>query len=312
MTTKTTDSATRAVAYYRSATAEGDDAIERQREQVRRWAEKHGIKIVREFEDRGVSAAVGRPGFAELMTEWVKKDRDFRYILCLDVSRWGRFQGIDLSAQYSAECRKAGKQVVFTTVGKPQEGDPLFPLFIQYGRFLVDQFRCELGAKVRRGRMFAAQQGYWTGGTPPYGLRRLLVDHKGNPLHLLEPGQRKGIQNQHVTLVAGVRTEVTAIRRIFHEFVDLGYSTPRIAAGLNANRIPSPGGDGWTARHVLTCLRTRAYAGRTIFRPKRTQGAPDEWVRTSQGGEGIVSRKQFERAQEILAATQSLSLRPRN
>ena len=55
-----------------------------------------------------------------------------------------------------------------------------------------------------------------------------------------------------------------------------------------------------TARHVLACLYNKAYAGRIIFRPKRTPGEPNQWTRTAKGGEGIVSLKQFERAQKIL------------
>ena len=73
-----------------------------------------------------------------------------------------------------------------------------------------------------------AGQGYWTGGKPPYGLQRLLLDETREPLHVLEPGQRKGIQNQRVTLVEGAALEVAVIRRIFHEFVDLGYSNVRL------------------------------------------------------------------------------------
>ena len=46
---------------------------------------------------------------------------------------------------------------------------------------------------------------YWAGGSPPYGFNRLLLDEKREPLHTLDPGQRKGIQNQRVTLVEGVR-----------------------------------------------------------------------------------------------------------
>ena len=44
-----------------------------------------------------------------MMAEWVQKDRDFRYVLCLDVSRWGRFPRLDLLAQHSVERRKHGK-----------------------------------------------------------------------------------------------------------------------------------------------------------------------------------------------------------
>ena len=166
---------------------------------------KNGVEIIHEFADAGKSGlnAEGRPAFTEMMDEWVKKRSDFDYMLCLDVSRWGRFQDIDLSAQYSAECKKHGKQVIYTTIGKPREDDPLYPVYVQFERFRAAQYSRELSDKVWRGCVKIAEQGYWAGGPPPYGLQRLLLDEKREPLHMLEPGQRKGIQNQRVTLVEG-------------------------------------------------------------------------------------------------------------
>ncbi len=112
----------RAVAYYRhSAQDRQENSIPIQRDQVREWADKNGVEIIQEFSDAGKSGLTseGRPAFTELMDQWVKQRTDFTYILCLDVSRWGRFQDIDLSAQFSAECKKHGKQVIYTTIGKP-------------------------------------------------------------------------------------------------------------------------------------------------------------------------------------------------
>ena len=103
----------RAVAYYRhSAQDRQENSIPIQRDQVREWAKKNGVEIIHEFVDAGKSGldAEGRPAFTEMMEQWVEKRTDFEYILCLDVSRWGRFQDIDLSAQYSAVCRKHKKQ----------------------------------------------------------------------------------------------------------------------------------------------------------------------------------------------------------
>ncbi len=126
-----TDSSTpefRAVAYYRhSAQDRQENSVAIQQEQVQQWARENGIEIIHEFSDRGKSGltAQGRDGFNDMMENWVKTRDDFQYVLCLDVSRWGRFQDIDVSAQYSAECKRHGKEVIYTTLGKPKEDDPL-------------------------------------------------------------------------------------------------------------------------------------------------------------------------------------------
>ena len=116
----------RAVAYYRhSAQDRQENSIPIQQDQVREWAGKNGVEIIHEFADAGKSGlnAEGRPAFIEMMDDWVKQRSDFDYVLCLDVSRWGRFQDIDLSAQFSAECRKNKKQIIYTSIGKPREDD---------------------------------------------------------------------------------------------------------------------------------------------------------------------------------------------
>jgi len=102
------------VAYYRhSAQDRQENSIPIQQDQVRQFAREQGIEIIEEFADAGKSGlnAEDRPAFTEMMDDWVKQKHDFDYVLCLDVSRWGRFQDIDLSAQYSAECKRHGKQV---------------------------------------------------------------------------------------------------------------------------------------------------------------------------------------------------------
>ena len=114
-----------AVAYYRHAAQDRqENSIPIQREQVHKWAEKNGVEIIQEFAGPGRSGLTveGRPAFTEMMDGWVKKRHDFQYVLCLDVSRWCR--SIDLAAQYIAECKKHGKQVIYTAAGKPRENNP--------------------------------------------------------------------------------------------------------------------------------------------------------------------------------------------
>ncbi len=105
----------------------------------------------------------------------------------------------------------------------------------------------QLSDKVWRGCVKIAEQGYWAGGPPPYGLQRLLLDEKREPLNVLQPGKRKRIQNQRVTLVEGRPEAVATIRRIFEAFVVRGDSEYKICEDLNRDGVPSPSGRRWGA-----------------------------------------------------------------
>ncbi len=281
-----------------------------QEEQVRPWAEQNGVEIIHEFADRGKSGltAEGRPAFNDMMENWVKKRNDFEFILCLDVSRWGRFQDIDLSATYCAECKRHGKEVIYTSLGKPKKNDPLFQVYVQFERFRAAQYSKELSDKVLRGCIKIAQQGYWAGGKPPYGLARLLLDEARAPVQVLEAGQRKSIQNQRVTLCPGDAGRVEAIRRIFREFVDAGLSIADIAGGLNRDGVRAPGGGTWSGASVRRILANELYVGTLIYNrttqklktPTR-RNPVGEWVKTEESFEGLVAHAIFDKAQEVLA-----------
>ncbi len=301
----------RGVAYYRhSAKDRQENSVAIQQELVLKWAKENGVDIVHEFADRGKSGltAEGRDGFNDMMDNWVKKRKDFDFVLCLDVSRWGRFQDIDLSATYSAECKKHGKQVIYTTLGMPRPDDPLYPVYLQFERFRAAQYSKELSVKVSHGCIKIAQQGYWVGGSPPYGFDRLLLDEARNPLHVLEHRQKKGIQNQRVTLTLGPKEQVATVRRIFAEFIDEGHDTQEIADSLNRDGLRSARGGPWNAGKILRILTNELYAGTMVYN-KTTQklmtptrrNPPKDWVRTPGAFSALVDQFIFDHAQAILA-----------
>jgi len=300
----------RAVAYYRqSAQDRQENSVSIQQEQVHQWADQNGVEIIHEFEDRGKSGltAQGRDGFNSMMEDWVRKRSDFQYVLCLDVSRWGRFQDIDLSATYSSECKKHGKLVVYTALGKPREDDQLYPVYVQFERFRAAQYSKELSDKVFRGCVRISQQGYWAGGKPPYGLHRLLLSETREPVQVLDPGERKSIQNQRVTLTAGNDAEVRTIRRIFQQFTDGKRHEGAIAEGLNRHGISSPGGGDWDASKVRHVLTNEVYIGTLVYNrttqklktPSRAN-PPDKWIKTPGAFQSVVDKEIFDRVQEIL------------
>ncbi len=301
----------RAVAYYRhSAQDRQENSIAIQQDQVRPWAESRSGEIIHECMDPGKSGltAEGRPGFQDLMENWVKKRNDFKYILCLDVSRWGRFQDLDLSAQYSAECRKYGKEVIYTKIGMPREDDPLYPVYIQFERLRAAEYSRELSDKVFRGCVKIAQQGYWAGGKPRYGFRRLLLNEARQPVQILQPGERKSIQNQRVTLAPGDEREVAVIRRLFHEFAEERRHEHAVAEGLNRDGILSPGGGAWDAAKVRDILTDERYAGTMIYNrttqklktPTR-RNPKDQWIRTPESFEPLIEPSVFAKTQQIFA-----------
>jgi DNA invertase Pin-like site-specific DNA recombinase len=103
------------VAYYRGSAGNGHDIpIAIQRRLTREWAEQNGVEIIREFVDAGTpgNTSAHPPGFAALRQQCVTRT-DFTCILCVDQSRWARFD-IHAIALLSTACRNHRKQVIYT------------------------------------------------------------------------------------------------------------------------------------------------------------------------------------------------------
>jgi DNA invertase Pin-like site-specific DNA recombinase len=298
----------RAVAYYRHSAEIGqENSVEIQQEHVRAFANTHGIEIVEEFADRGKSGlnAEGRPAFNELMAK-SKKRTDFEYILVLDVSRWGRFQDTDLSAYYKALCANEGKKVVYTDLGLPKDGDLSHSLLESIGRYQAAEYSRNLSKKVFAGCKKVAEQGYRPGGPPPYALSRLMLDEQKQPDRILQPGQRKAIQNGRVVLVPGNPDHIGIVQEIFMFFVERKLDERQIAGVLNQRDILSPGGRQWSAASIRNVLINQQYAGAVVYNKTtqrlKTRTRPNprvEWVVTPEAYDEIISPELFREAQAI-------------
>lgn len=300
----------RAIAYYRhSAQDRQENSIPIQRDQVRQFAAENGVEIIKEFADHGKSglSTEGRDNFKRMLEMVIETSIEFKYILVLDVSRWGRFQDIDMSAHYRALCKKYGREVVYTTIGFPREDDPMHFMQLNFEGYRAATYSRELSGKVFRGCVKIAQQGFRAGAQAPYGLARLLLDEKHNPVQILKPGQRKSIQNQRVTLTPGDKKEQAVIKKIFHDFVYERKTPKKIAEQLNNSSVPSRGGGQWSGSGIVSILKNELYVGtmvynRTVSRLQaRTKKNPkDAWIRTEDAFEVVVDKDIFYRAQKIM------------
>jgi len=311
-TSSETDSQSRlsAVAYYRHSAEIGqENSVEIQQDNVQTFAGKHGIQIIQEFADRGKSGlnAEGRPAFNEML-EWVKTRKDFQYVLVLDVSRWGRFQDTDLSAHYESLCTQHGKQVVYTNIGFTKDEDRLInQLRKNIDRYQSAETSRQLSKKVWEGAAKVAHQGYRPGGPPPYACHRLMLDENKKPDRILQPGQRKAIQNGRVVLVPGEESQVEAVQEIFLLFVEKGFDERQVAGHLNAKGTPSPGGVRWSEGSVRHILTNQQYAGSVVYnrttqrlKTKSRTNPRDKWIITPNSYDPVVSKELFDGAQKIL------------
>jgi len=299
----------RAVAYYRHSAEIGqENSVEIQQDNVRAFAAKHDLDIVEEFADRGKSGlnAEGRPAFNEMM-ERVRTRDDFCLILVLDVSRWGRFQDTDLSAHYESLCTQHGKQVIYTNIGFTRDEDRLInQLRKNIDRYQSAEYSRTLSKKVFEGAVKVAEQGYRPGGPAPYGFHRMMLDENKQPDRILQPGQRKAIQNGRVILVPGDAGHVEVVQEIFVLFVEKGFDERQIAGRLNAKGTPSPGGVQWKASSVRHILTNEQYAGAVVYnrttqrlKTKRRTNPRDQWIITPEAYDPIVSGELFDGAQAI-------------
>ncbi len=121
-------------------------------------------------------------------------------------------------------------------------------------------------------------------GAPGFGLRRQLIDEKGNPKGELAHRQHKSIQTDRVVLVPGPLEEVDTVREIYEDFVHRELSEVDIAVRLNLRGILTDLGRPWTRGTVHQILINEKYIGNksgtearsnssnVVYRIRRTYG----------------------------------------
>jgi len=312
----------KAVIYIRNSADIGqENSCDIQEEKCRAFAEKHGFEVVAVFADRGKSGlnAEGRPGFQALL-ERVKTDDSFRHIIVLDISRWGRFPDTDLSAHYESICRQHGKEVIFVSHGiveKDRRRKVSHQILKEIDRLQAAEYSETLSEKTKSGAIKVAEQGYRPGGSPPYGMQRVMLNEQKQRDRVLEPGQRKGLQNGRTILEPGDPALQAVILNIFELFVEKDYSEKQIAGYLNSKEIPSPGGVLWSSGAVHKILGDEQYAGAVVYnktsgifgeKSKFKPNPRDEWIVTPNSYKAIIERELFEKAHaKILARRRQFS-----
>jgi len=298
-----------AAQYIRMSTEHQRYSPDSQRAAIATFANTRGFEIVETYVDAGRSGLTlaGRPALKQLFADVLSGEANFRAILVLDVSRWGRFQDTDQSAHYEYMCRAAGVQVHYCTEPFDNDGDALSSMMKHMKRVMAAEFSRELSVKISRAQRYQASLGFKQGGDPPLGMRRQVVDEGGSPRMVLLRGQRKALITDKVVWVRGPPCEISLVRRIFHLFVTEELRLGQIESWLNERRYKQANGRAWTTSAVRRTLAQHLYSGRYVFGKRRNNlgrpafTSPANWV-TAQVMTQIVPTDLFQAAQERLAA----------
>ena len=208
----------------------------------------HGRSIVRSFVDAGKSG-VGirrRNALQELLRVVERGEADFSTILVYDVSRWGRFQEPDEGAYYEFRCIRAGMTVEYCAEHFPSDNAPMSAVMKSMKRAMSGELSRDLSTKVFAGQCRLITLGFRQGGTPGYGLRRLLLDQYGQPKTTLGPGDRKSFQLERVILTPGPDEEVETVRRVYALFIAEHKTETEIATLLNSEGVSTATGRLWS------------------------------------------------------------------
>lgn len=297
--------------YVRMSTEHQRYSTENQAAAIAEYARRHGMRIVRTYEDSGKSGLnlKGRGGLQALLRDVRQPHPGFAAVLVYDVSRWGRFPDPDEAAVYEHACKSRGIRVIYCAEPFNNDGSLPSTVFIGIKRSMAAEYSRELSVKVFAGACNIVQHGFRQGGAPGFGLRRQLVDEKGCVKGLLVRGEKKSIQTDRVVLVPGPQEEVGVVLRIYRLFLEEGMPERVIASVLNREGIFSDTGAPWTRGTIHQILTNEKYIGNNVYartsfklKMKHVRNPPESWVRCDGAFEGIVPVELFMQVQAIVAA----------
>lgn len=222
-----------AIAYYRySSHAQNDLSIEQQKEQAHAYATAHGLKIIKEYEDRAISGRTDdRPGF-QLMLHEIGKIRPHAVILW-KTDRLGRDRYTLALAKKTI--RDAGAQIHYVAETNPTDA-PESVLLEGLLESMAEFYSKQLRQNVTRGMRYNAEHCLFNG-------HKLLGYSVDDTRHYIPDPATAPI-----------------VLKIFTEYAD-GRPMQDIANELNGAGIRTVLGKTFTVNSLRHILHNRAYIG---------------------------------------------------
>ncbi|EGT5209002.1 TPA: recombinase family protein [Cronobacter sakazakii] len=300
----------RVAQYLRMSTDHQQYSLHNQSDYIKDYAEKNNMEIAYTYDDAGKSGVsiIGRHSLQQLLSDVEQKKIDIQAVLFYDVSRFGRFQNSDEAAYYSFLFERNGVDLIYCSEPIPTKDFPLeSSVILNIKRSSAAYHSRNLSEKVFIGQVNLIKLGYHQGGMAGYGLRRLLVDENGIAKEILGFRKRKSIQTDRVILIPGPKNEIKIVNSIYDLFIDDNMPEFIIAERLNEQNIPAENGTLWTRAKIHQILTNEKYIGNNIYnktssklKSRLVKNPKNEWVRCDKAYKPIISKKKYNKAQEII------------
>lgn len=257
------------------------------------WGERNGYRPRCVWVDNGISGSkdVKRPGYDAGLAAL-----ESGAIRCLWSYKLDRFSRKGALAVLTIIERLEGCRIFFGA-DNLDTTNPKDIRMIMWRAQDAKEFSDELSSRIEDAWRHSKDQGFWLAKRVPYGLRKIKKTRKlAADESPAIPGSPDG------------PTKADVIRRIIRE-VDNGLTGPKVAQGLNADAIPSPGGRNWIAVHIYKILKNPAYIG---YQPSSDWDDRDDPIhRDAKGkrvrvGEALISEAQQKRARKRVAGRTAL------
>lgn len=221
-----------AIAYYRySSAGQNEASIEQQREQAQKYAESHGLMIVKEYQDKAISGTTDeRPGFQLMLSEVAKLKPSV--LILWKTDRLARDKYVLAMAKH--QIRSSGCSIHYVAESIPEDA-PEAIILESVMEGMAEFYSHNLSQNVKRGLHYIAENGL-------YGQ------------HML--GYKKGTDGKY----AIDETTAPVVQRIFNEYAD-GKPMTEIIEELTSQGIRSLKGNKFTVNSLRTMLHNRSYIG---------------------------------------------------
>ncbi|ARJ65951.1 hypothetical protein WV31_09945 [Magnetospirillum sp. ME-1] len=238
----------RAVIYARySSDNQSESSIDDQVRECRAYAERLGWSVVQVYADPEISGrSAFRPEYQRMLAD-AERHR-FDVVICEGVDRLSR-RLADLAGIYDILAAE-GIRIHALHSGE------ITDMHVSMLGLVAQQFSKDLGQKTRRGQAGRIAKGKVAGGLA-YGYQALPPTKNGKTT---EAGEREIVEE-----------EAEVVRRIFTMYAS-GITPEEIAARLNREGVPGPGGRPWRnttlrgqGKRGTGILRNELYVGRLVW-----------------------------------------------